>query len=748
MPACVSAPEPTPIADPRRTRGLTCCRSRPGWTPAGSRRPPWTSPSPWSRAGGTGPWSPRRGGRMEGRLARGRRAPRPPAGRTRATPLRILANGVRLARLARARAGQPAARPLPRAGVQRPHRRPPLRRRAAGHHLSRHLSGAGPRPSAGTMRVMTRGDLVIANSAFTRDHILAEHPRRSGARSSLVPEGIDTARFDPAAVSRRAHRPRCAPTGASTPGDTRLVLLLAARPAAWKGHALLIEALAGAACRRQGRSLMLAGARPGRAPTPPTSRGGRRAPASPRRCGCVPRARRHAAGPRRRPTSSSPPRSRRSPSAASVVEAAAMGRPVLASALGAQAETIVATATGWLAPPPTAAAWSAAIDRGPGDAARRRRVAMGEAARRRALRALQPGRHGARRPSPPTGAHRRQRQRAMSRIARPTRPGDQARRPLGDFVLAFPAFERIRAAHPEARDHPADHRRRSPSWPRAGPCFDAVEDGRPAGAARATGSASSAGCAGARLRPGLRPADQRPHQPALPGAAARSAARGRGPPSAAPCPTATRDRMRMHALERQAEQLRDAGIWPDAPTAPGSRARRRTWAGCSRAPAAVRARSLAPNAAPAGRCSFPAASPQSAGEALAGRALRARLARRLARPGLARRGGRRRGRGEPLAATPSGARAPGASDLTGAHRPRPARRPRRARAALAVGNDTGPAHLIAAAGAPTLVLFSGDSDPALCAPRGRVSRLRGAGPRRPRSSVRRRLWRRASSVPP
>lgn len=35
----------------------------------------------------------------------------------------------------------------------------------------------------------------------------------------------------------------------------------------------------------------------------------------------------------------------------------------------------------------------------------------------------------------------------------------------------------------------------------------------------------------------------------------------------------------------------------------------------------------------------------------------------------------------------------------------------------AVGNDTGPMHLIAMAGAPSLVLFSGDSDPALCAPR-------------------------------
>lgn len=39
-------------------------------------------------------------------------------------------------------------------------------------------------------------------------------------------------------------------------------------------------------------------------------------------------------------------------------------------------------------------------------------------------------------------------------------------------------------------------------------------------------------------------------------------------------------------------------------------------------------------------------------------------------------------------------------------------------ACAAIGNDTGPMHLIAQAGAPTVVLFSGASDPALCAPTG------------------------------
>lgn len=41
------------------------------------------------------------------------------------------------------------------------------------------------------------------------------------------------------------------------------------------------------------------------------------------------------------------------------------------------------------------------------------------------------------------------------------------------------------------------------------------------------------------------------------------------------------------------------------------------------------------------------------------------------------------------------------------------------RAAFAIGNDTGPMHIAAAAGAPCLILFSRDSDPERCAPRGR-----------------------------
>ena len=49
-----------------------------------------------------------------------------------------------------------------------------------------------------------------------------------------------------------------------------------------------------------------------------------------------------------------------------------------------------------------------------------------------------------------------------------------------------------------------------------------------------------------------------------------------------------------------------------------------------------------------------------------------------------------------------------------------------ARAALAVGNDTGPMHLAAAMGTPGVVLFSEESDPALTAPRGKIRVLRVA----------------------
>lgn len=70
------------------------------------------------------------------------------------------------------------------------------------------------------------------------------------------------------------------------------------------------------------------------------------------------------------------------------------------------------------------------------------------------------------------------------------------------------------------------------------------------------------------------------------------------------------------------------------------------------------------------------------------------------------------------------AAAPGARDLYG-RTSLPGLAELGRRAVLAVGNDTGPMHLIAAAGCASLVLYSRESDPAKIAPRGpRVATLR------------------------
>ncbi len=72
---------------------------------------------------------------------------------------------------------------------------------------------------------------------------------------------------------------------------------------------------------------------------------------------------------------------------------------------------------------------------------------------------------------------------------------------------------------------------------------------------------------------------------------------------------------------------------------------------------------------------------------------------------------------------PLAAAIPGALDLTG-RTSLPELAAVASRATLAIGNDTGPMHLAAALGVPSIVLFSHASDPALTAPRGDVRVLR------------------------
>ena len=282
---------------------------------------------------------------------------------------------------------------------------------------------------------------------------------------------------------------------------------------------------------------------------------------------------------------------------------------------------------------------------------------------------------------------------------------------VGDFVLAFPAFERIRQAHPEASLTLLT----TPPFQAlalASPFFERVEaDGRPLGAAAWLALIG-------RLRRerydrvyDLQINDRtnlifqmlRPFPPAWSGAAVGCA-----------LPHRNRRRMTLHTLERQAEQLRDAGIWPDAPTTPlsapppdlswviGRTLASPAVTGLTPRPLAL----LAPGSSarrpekrwPVGRYADLAARLDEKGfdVQVIGGAQETELAHMIQ------------------------TRAPRAGDLTG--RTDFAQiAALGARAAVAVGNDTGPTHLIAAAGAPTIVLFSSASDPALCAPRGLVT---------------------------
>jgi ADP-heptose:LPS heptosyltransferase len=280
---------------------------------------------------------------------------------------------------------------------------------------------------------------------------------------------------------------------------------------------------------------------------------------------------------------------------------------------------------------------------------------------------------------------------------------------LGDMILAGPAFERIAKAHPGARRVLLT----TPPFAdlaRAMPWFEAVwSDGRPRSLA---GWLALIGRVRA-LRPvrvyDLQGNDRtnllfqalRPFPPPWSGTAFGCALPHRNP-----------GRMALHTLERQAEQLRDAGIWPDAPTSPGAAPApkidyllRGERAALATPPLAL----LVPGAS--------ARRPEKRWPAWAFGELAAALVARgfdVAVVGAAQE--------SPLARVIL-SRAPGARDLTGAT-DLPALARLGAAASVAVGNDTGPSHIVAAAGAPLVSLFSNASDPALCAPRGQVTVLR------------------------
>lgn len=247
----------------------------------------------------------------------------------------------------------------------------------AGYHGAHAANGALKR---WYNAVMTRGDVVIANSAFTRDHVLAEHAV-DPARVVVIPEGIDTERFDPAAVSAERVAAIRRAWGLRDP-EPRAVILLAGRLTRLKGQRLLAEAI-GRLPHPEDVVLVLAGGGGG-----DDYRDEILAAAAVAGLGDNLRL----AG----PVEDMPaaylaadlvvsPSTQAESFGRTVAEAAAMGRPVLAAAHGGPAEIVVPEETGWLAPPGDGDAWTAALAKAietPAD----RRAAMGTHARQRAKR--------------------------------------------------------------------------------------------------------------------------------------------------------------------------------------------------------------------------------------------------------------------------------------------------------------------------------------------------------------------------
>jgi ADP-heptose:LPS heptosyltransferase len=288
---------------------------------------------------------------------------------------------------------------------------------------------------------------------------------------------------------------------------------------------------------------------------------------------------------------------------------------------------------------------------------------------------------------------------------------------LGDFVLALAAMKKIRQAHPKAHISLLT----TPPFEglaKASPYFNAVfTDGRPEGFGEWVALRRRLRAAGYTRVYDLQTSAHsnrlfqlmRPNPPPWSGIAFGCSLPHRNPL-----------RNGMHTLERQADQLMYAGIWPDAPTEPGSApAPDLSWvlatAEGARPPAGgVKAKPYV-MFVPGGSAHRPEKRwpVERYGE----------LARILYARGLdiVIIGGPQ----ESALAQAIQREAPRTRDLTG-RTDFASIAVLGAKAALAIGNDTGPLHLAAAAGAPTVVLFSSVSDPALSAPRGKVAVLQAA----------------------
>jgi glycosyltransferase involved in cell wall biosynthesis len=231
--------------------------------------------------------------------------------------------------------------------------------------------------------VMTRGEVVIANSEFTRRHVIAQH-HVDPDKVVAIPRGVDIARFDPAAVSDERKAALAAAWGLE-PADRRVKVLLAGRLTRWKGQALAVEAAARLKARGvEDFLLILAGDSQGRAgylAELETAIGEAGLNDNVRLVGhCADMPAAYALCDLAIAPSLDPEAFGRT-----AVEPQAMGVPVIAADHGATRETVVPGETGWLVKPADAAAWAealrAAIALGPAGRAR-----MGRAAAKRSRR--------------------------------------------------------------------------------------------------------------------------------------------------------------------------------------------------------------------------------------------------------------------------------------------------------------------------------------------------------------------------
>jgi len=229
--------------------------------------------------------------------------------------------------------------------------------------------------------VMTRGDLVIANSDYTRDHVLAEH-RLAPDKVLAIPRGVDLERFDPDHVGPERVEALRQAWGLS-PADPRTKVLLAGRLTRIKGHLTVIAAAAQlAAGGRRDLVILFAGDDQGRSDYRQdlddaiAAAGLQDAIRIVGHCDDMPAAY-LLADLAILPTTVPESFGR------AAVEPQAMGRPVIASAHGGATETVVEGVTGWLAAPGDVDAWASALAEA-ADAGPERRARMGQEAMTRA----------------------------------------------------------------------------------------------------------------------------------------------------------------------------------------------------------------------------------------------------------------------------------------------------------------------------------------------------------------------------